>query len=131
MPRLTSETLSQGDQSWLGSTHGLRNARSESLLGSAWAAVAVGGVIASGYPAALVSGLLVPYDKTEGTTTGAGVLAGHILFETSLPASTAKVSVAFFDHGRVNAAKVPLLAPPFVKPVAAAKGANVTAITYI
>lgn len=128
MPRLKTETFGAGDQSWLGSTHSIRNARTESLTASAWTAIASPlGYIPSGYPAALVSGLLVPYDKTEGTTTGAGVLAGHILTDQILPAS-GTIAVPLLDHGRVKVAKVPQAS--FVRPAAAAKAANIT-IVYI
>ena len=129
MPKLVSETISTGDQSWLGSAHAIRDCRTETLLASAWTSVATNGVVPSGYPAALVSGLLVPYDKTEGTTTGAGVLAGHIFVDVNVSIA-GKQGVPLLDHGRVKAAKVPLASPPFVRPAAAAKSVNLD-IVYI
>src|SRR3546814_8490559 len=81
MPRLKSETFGAGYQSWLGSAHGLRNARTVTIDISAFTSGThyPDGYIPSGTPVAIVSNLAVPYDKTEGTTTGASVLAGFIL----------------------------------------------------
>src|SRR3546814_8488140 len=76
MPRLKSETFGAGDQSWLGSAHGIRNARTVTIDISAFTSGThyPDGYIPSGTPVAIVSNLAVPYDKTEGTTTGAGIL---------------------------------------------------------
>jgi hypothetical protein len=81
MPRLKTRPSATGDQSWLGSTHGIGNARTESIDISTFTAGThyPNGYIPSGTPVAKVGGLLVPYDVTEGTTTGAGILAGFIL----------------------------------------------------
>ena len=59
----------------------LRNARTGVVDISAFTAGThyPDGYIPSGTPVALVGGLYVPYDKTEATTTGAGILAGVIL----------------------------------------------------
>ena len=130
MPKLRSETIGTGDQSWLGSTHGLRNARTEVLDISTFTAGThyPNGYIPSGFPVAVVSGLLVPYDITTGTTTGAGILAGHVLTDQQV-VGTVDFAVPLFDHGRVKAAKVAALAlTGFVKPIAAK---NATTIVYI
>ena len=129
MPKLVSETTTTGDQSWLGSAHGIRDCRTETLLASAWTSVATANVIPSGYPAAVVSGLLVPYDKTEATTTGAGVLAGHIFVDVNISVA-GKHAVPFLDHGRVKVSKIAALLASFVRPAAAAKSAGLN-ITYI
>jgi len=128
MPRLKNETFGAGDQSWLGSLHGKYTARTETLDISAFTAGThyPNGYIPSGTAVAKVGGLLVPYDKAEGTVTGAGVLAGHVLTDQPVSGS-ADFPVALLDHGRVKAAKVP---NSFVAPVAAAKSAAVT-INYI
>lgn len=129
MPRLKSETLGTGDQSWLGSTHGIANARTESVNLSAFTAGThyPNGYIPSGFPVALVSGLLVPYDITPGTTTGAGILAGHILTDQSV-VGTGNFPVPVLDHGRVKAAKIATILTGFVKPLAAK---NATTIVHI
>lgn len=128
MPRMKTETFTSGDMSWLGSAHGIRNARTELLDISTFT---VGthypnGYIPSGLPVAKVGGVLVPYDATEGTTTGAGVLAGHVLTDQPV-VGTGDFSVPLYDHGRVKAAKLPIA---FTPPAAAAKRANVN-IVYI
>lgn len=131
MPRMKSETFGAGDQSWLGSTHGIHNCRTETLDVSAFTAGThyPNGYIPSGTPVAKVGGLLVPYDSTEATTTNAGVLAGF-LFTDQPVVGTADFPVPVLDHGRVKAAKVPDGAVAFTVPVAAAKRGNTT-VVYI
>lgn len=130
MPKLRSETIGTGDQSWLGSTHGLRNARTEVLDISTFTAGThyPNGYIPSGFPVAIVAGMLVPYDVTVGTVTGAGILAGHLLTDQQVVGTT-DFAVPVLDHGRVKAAKVATLAlAGFVKPIAAK---SATTIVYI
>lgn len=118
MPRLRSETIGAGDQSWLGSAHGIHNARTETIDISAFTANThyPNGYIPSGTPVAIVSGLAVPYDVTVGTTTGAGILAGFVLTDQPVVGTT-DFGAPVLDHGRVNTAKVPFAS--FVKPIAA------------
>lgn len=127
MPRLKSETIGGGDQSWLGSGHGINNARTEVLNLSAFTAGThyPNGYLPSGFPIAIIAGLVVPYDVTVGTTTGAGILAGHVLTDQPIVGSV-NFAVPVLDHGRVKAAKVPMAS--FVKPIAAK---NTTTIVYI
>lgn len=132
MPKFRTESeWVAGDMSWLGSGHGLRNARTEILDISAFTAAThyPQGFIPSGLPVARVGGVLVPYDATEGTVTGAGVLAGFVLTDQPLgitPGTTANaaddLNVPLLDHGRVKVGKLPIT---FVAPAAAAKSANV------
>jgi len=131
MPRLKTETIGAGDQSWLGSSHGIHECRTEILDVSAFTAGThyPNGYIPSGTPVAKVGGLLVPYDSTEATTTNAGVLAGH-LFTDQPVVGTADFGVPLLDHGRVKTAKVPQGVQAFTAPVAAAKRANTT-IVYV
>lgn len=128
MPRLTTETFGSGDQSWLGSAHGISNARTEQLDISTFTAGThyPDGYIRSGQPVAKVGGVLVPYDATEGTVTGAGIIAGHVLFDAKVSGAS-DFSVALLDHGRVIVAKVP---GTFAKPAAAAK-LSATTIVYV
>lgn len=129
MPRMKSETYGAGDQSWLGSAHGIYNGRTETVDISAFTAGThyPNGYIPSGSPVALVGGLLVPYDKTEATVTGAGILAGFILTDQPIPSgSTADFAAPLLDHGRVIVSKVPYNNTfTFATPVAAAKSAAV------
>ncbi|HEY1177862.1 MAG TPA: hypothetical protein VGF17_17030 [Phytomonospora sp.] len=131
MPRLTTETFGAGDQSWLGSSHGIHECRTETLDISAFTAGThyPNGYIPSGTPVAKVGGLLVPYDSTEATVAGAGVLAGF-LFTDQRVVGTGDFAVPLLDHGRVKAAKVPTGANAFTAPVAAAKRAATT-VVYI
>lgn len=130
MPHLSSTTVSTGDQSWLGSTHGIANARTEVLDISTFTAGThyPDGYIRSGLPVAKVGGVLVPYDGTAGTTTGAGVLAGHVLTDQKVFGGE-DLNVPLIDHGRVKVAKIATIQTGFVAPQSAAK--NATTIVYI
>lgn len=128
MPRLVSETIGAGDQSWLASDHGIYNCRTETVDVSTFTAAThyPNGYIPSGFPVAKVGGKLVPYDKTEATVTGAGVLAGHILTDQPV-VGTEDFAAPLLDHGRVHASKVP---NGFTAPAAAEKSAATT-IVYV
>ena len=131
MPRMNSETFGAGDQSWLGSSHGINECRTELLDISTFTDSThyPNGYIPSGTPVAKVGGVLVPYTSAEATTTNAGVLAGH-LFTDQPVVGTNDFAVPVLDHGRVKSAKVPAGSDAFTAPVAAAKRASVT-IVYI
>ena len=134
MPRLQSDTFLGNDQTWLGGTHSIYDTRTETLDISTFTAGThyPNGYIKSGTPLAKVSGLMVPYDSLEATTTGAGVLAGHLYTDQRVvsSAATADFPIPLLDHGRVKAAKVPQGLNAFTVPVAAAKRAA-TDIVYI
>jgi hypothetical protein len=131
MPRLKSESFGTGDQSWLDSTHGLRNARTEVLDISTFTAGThyPNGYIPSGTPLAKVGGMVVPYTSAEATTTGAGVLAGHLLTDQQV-VGTNDFAVPVLSHGRVKTAKVPQGTDAFTAPVAAAKRVSIN-IVYV
>lgn len=126
MPKIKTETFGGGDLSWLGSDHGIANARTAVLDISTFTAGThyPNGYIPSGLPVALVAGVLVPYDATEGTTTGAGILAGFVLTDQPV-VGTADFGVPLFDHGRVIVANLPI---SFTAPAAAAKRAATTIV---
>lgn len=126
MPGIKTETFGGGDQSWLGSTHSIRNARTEILDISTFTAGThyPNGYIPSGLPVAKVGGVLVPYDATEGTVTGAGILAGFVLTDHKVD-GTADFGVPLHDHGRVIVSKLPI---SFTAPAAAAKRAATTIV---
>ena len=131
MPRLVTETFGAGDQSWLRSSHGLHNAKTEMVDVSAFTAGThyPNGYIPSGTPVAKVSGLMVPYTSAEGTTTGAGILWGHLLTNQAV-VGTNDFAAPVLRHGEVVAAKVPQGTDAFTAPVAAAKRAATT-INYV
>lgn len=122
MPRLKNETVGAGDQSWLGSAHGIANCRTEMLDISAFTSGThyPDGYIKSGTPVAKVGGVLVPYDDTQGTTTAAGVLAGFVFTDQKVNGAE-DFAVPVLDHGRVRTAKLP---QTVTVPGAAAKLAN-------
>lgn len=128
MPGIKTETFGGGDQSWLGSTDGIADARTEILDISTFTAGThyPNGYIPSGLQVAKVGGVLVPYDATEGTTTGAGVLAGFVLTDHPIWAA-ADFGVPVVDHGRVVTSRLPV---SFTPPTAPAKRAN-TAFVFI
>lgn len=131
MPRLSSQTYGTGDMTWLASDHGIFNGRTELLDISTFTAGThyPNGYIPSGTPVAKSGGVLVPYTSAEGTTTGAGILAGHILTDQPV-VGTNDFAVPVIDHGRVKTAKVPQGTDAFTAPVAAAKRISVT-IVYV
>jgi hypothetical protein len=128
MPRYTTESFGSGNMSWLGSEHAVNSARTEQLDISTFTANThyPDGYIRSGTPVAKVGGVLVPYDATEGTVTGAGILAGFVLTDQKV-VGTSDFPVPLIDHGRVIASKVPVT---FVKPAAAAK-LSATTIVFV
>jgi hypothetical protein len=132
MPKMLTQSFNgAGDFRWLRTTRGIWTGRSESLKLSAFTAGThyPNGYIPSGTPVALVAGQLVPYDSLEATTTGAGVLAGHILHDVMVTQGgfslTEDPNVALYDQGRVNPAFVPTGVQAFTAPVAEAKRAAV------
>jgi len=131
MPKLRTETVGTGDMSWLDSTHGIGNARTVTIDISLFTAGThyPNGYIPAGTPLTKTSNLAGPYTSAEGTTTGAGVLWGHLLTD-AIVNGTDDFSAPMISHGRVNAAKVPQGTDAFTAPVAAAKRANVT-IDYV
>jgi hypothetical protein len=136
MPKLRTESFTgAGDFRWLRSDHAIWNGRTESLKLSAFTSGThyPNGYIPSGTPVALTGSplQLVPYDSTEATTTGAGVLAGHLLTDQPVAAgSTEDLNVPVLDHGRVNPAFVPVGVQTFVPPVAPLKRVNAQSIVY-
>jgi hypothetical protein len=118
MPRIQSENVYSGDMSWLGSAHGIGNARTETIDISAFTANThyPNGFIPAGTPVAIVGGLAVPYDVAAGTTTGAGILAGFVLTDQKVVGTT-DFGAPVLDHGRINVSKVPFAS--FAKPATA------------
>ena len=130
MPRMSTQTFGGGNQSWLGAgAPHVDECRTEVLDISTFTAGThyPNGYIPSGLPVAKVGGVLVPYDPTEATTTGAGVLAGHVLTDQPVVNAVSDFGVPLYDQGRVVSANLPIT---FTPPTAAAKKAAV-AIVYV
>ena len=107
MPKLRSESFGGGDQSWLGSAHGIANCRTETINVSAFTAAThyPDGYIPSGFPVAKVNGLLVPYNAAG--ADGSQNIAGHIFTDQAV-VGTGNLPAPLLDHGRVKTARVPL-----------------------
>lgn len=118
MPRMQTETFGAGDHTWLGSSHGIWECRTEVLDISAFTEADhyPDGYIPSGTPCALVGDKLVPYESAEATTTGDGVLAGF-LFSDQPVVGTNDFGVPLLDHGRIKSANVPQGVDAFTAPV--------------
>lgn len=108
MPRLREETIGAGDQSWLGSTHGIYNCRTVAPSSAEFTISAYPtGTVPSGTPIAVVDGLAVPYD--DAGNDGSEIHAGFLF--TDQPVATgapAEGGWPLFDHGRVNVDKLPV-----------------------
>lgn len=122
MPGFKSESFGAGDQSWLGSTHGIRNARTEAFDPADFTSVTVSGTVPSGTALAKLAGKLVPYDAAA--ETDAGKLVGFLLTDQS--ATHGARGVPVLDHGRVKVANLPNSS---FTPPAAAK--DLTTIVFI
>lgn len=116
MPNFRSESFGPGDQSWLGSTHGIRNARTAVLDVTAFDVE--GGVIPSGTPVnAADEGNVTPF------TGGAGEVLGFLLTEQRVQ-NDERINVPVLRHGTVKVDKLPV---PFTPPEDAGQFVFVTA----
>lgn len=115
MPRMKRETWGAGDQSWLGSSHGIGDARTGNVDISAFTKAThfPNGYLPSGTDVAEVNDKLVPYDSTA--TDGAEVLAGFILFDQATD-GVEDINVPVHDQGRIIVDHLPNSG--FVKPSA-------------
>lgn len=102
MPRLISETIGTGDQSWLGSTHALRNARTVTPDATLFTLAAYPNGIPSGTPLGVVtaSGKVGPYtgDSTDEVQTvtegGSGLTSFTLTYSGQTTASLAAAATA-------------------------------------
>lgn len=128
--RVETAALSEGDQTWLASTHGIHKNPQGRLKLSAFSAVDDEGYIKSGSPLA-ITGVgtneeLVPYDAAGvGEVTK---LAGFLRNDIPLVAGSADThaNVAYIDHGRVRINRLPVT---FAVPTAANDNTTITYIT--
>lgn len=107
--------LSEGDQTWLGSTRGITKNRTEKLDVSAF--TPTDGFIPSGTPVAFASAptkddhsMLVPYDP-EGTagTAQHAILEGFLFTDQAVYAGqTEDINVPVLDHGRIIRHRLPV-----------------------
>lgn len=106
MPGLKTETFGAGDQRWLGSMHGVPNARSAILDITSLTEDDhyPNGYVPSGLPVAEVDGVLVPF---VGSGEGANDLAGFVLTDNKINGDDTQ-NVALLDHGRVKPEFLPV-----------------------
>lgn len=104
----STESFGVGDQSWLGSRHGTETPKSVTFAPAAWSAKVADGRVKSGEPFALVSGLAVPYDATDGSGSGpAATLAGFLFTDQSVTSTRGNVTAPAIWHGRIILSKLP------------------------
>lgn len=103
MPKLRSETFGGGDQSWLGSAHGIGNARTGTLDVSAFTKAThyPDGYIPSGTPVdASNEGAVVPF------ADAAGAQLGFLLTDQATDGVT-DIPAPILRHGLVKLDKLP------------------------
>lgn len=122
MPRRREETFGTGDQSWLGSAHGIWNCRTETLDVSKFTAANhyPDGYIPSGTPLTEAGGTVGPYAND-------GVLVGFLFTDLSVDAEDDTLPVPVLDHGRVKVKRLPTA--DFTPPVLDAN--NATTVVFI
>ena len=114
MPKLSTEHYGTGDHSWLGSMHGISNARTVSLDVRKFTKADhyVDGYIPAGQPITLdQDGVAGPYDPDAET---GGDFHGFLLTDQLVEEDYTTIPVPLLDHGRVIVSKVPT--PGFVAP---------------
>lgn len=103
MPELTRTSYGSGNQAWLGSAHGIRNARSSVLKVSAFTA-------ATHYPNGYIPSGTAVNAASEGAVTpwsdAAGAQLGFVLFDVPVN-GTEDVNAAVLRHGIVKTAQLP------------------------
>lgn len=105
MPRLVSETIGGGDQTWLGSTHGISNSRTVTIDVSGFTAGThyPNGYLPSGLPLNVADeGAAVPW------TGAAGEELGFLLFDQTCAATTPDFAAAVLRHGTVMVDNLPI-----------------------
>lgn len=115
MPGLKVETYGSGDQSWLASNHGMRNAETVTLKLSTFTEAAhfPNGFIPSGTPVNVADpGAVVPFADAAGNELG------FVLFDVPTDGVT-DVAAPVIVHGIIHAERVP---GDFAKPATAPAG---------
>lgn len=112
---INRKTYGGGDNSWLGSRHGVANARTVTLDAAAFTGL-TDGLVPSGTPVNIAGDLAVPFTDT------AGAELAFVIGTQSV--SDGNATVPALDHGRIIVANVP---GTFAVPATAAAGAFVFA----
>lgn len=105
MPKLRTESIGGGDQSWLGSTHGIGNCRTGTLDVSTFTAGThyPNGFIPSGTALDCADEkALKPY------VDGVDAKLGYLFTDQPVVASTDKLPAPVLRHGLINTTKLPI-----------------------
>jgi hypothetical protein len=102
--KITKESYGGSKLSWLGSRHGVDNARTVTIDRSKLAtAVVTAGVVPAGTPLAQAGAKVAPYTAAEGE-----VFVGFLLTDQAVKAGGGDIVAPLLDHGRVIVAKLPV-----------------------
>lgn len=105
-----TENFGPGDQSWLGSRHGVENAVTGTLDVSASSSKIVDGYIKSGEPLAhLGNKKYAPYNS--GGSSPLNTLAGFLMADTQIIAGAGDATIAVGKHLFVRKSKLPSAIP--------------------
>ena len=106
---ITSKSFGGGDDSWMGSRHGVETAQTITLDASAF--TVTDDIVKSGCPVALDGDLAVPYDPTPvtGNTLHGFVIGDHSVADGDTP-------VAVLERGRIKTANLPVTFTPPADP---------------
>lgn len=107
MPRLKTETVGAGDQSWLGSTHGMHECLTATIDISAFTAGThyPEGHLLSGVAVNIADlGAVVPYTGVAGEKLG-------FVFTNQKVEGTADFAAPVLPHGTVKTANLPIALP--------------------
>lgn len=108
MPKLTIEHYGTGDQTWLGSTHGINNARTVTLDPARFTKEEhyPDGYLRSGQPLTVTGDVAGPY-VAAGEGEEGGDFHGFLLTDQVISDESIQIAVPLLDHGRVITAKLP------------------------
>ena len=122
MPRLKSETISNGDQSWLATTHGIRNCRTATIDVALFTAGThyPNGYLPSGLPVNTAS-----ETQVEPWTGATGEKLGFIFTDQTVNGAE-KINAPIYRHGGVKTARLPVA---WVAPTTAADAAGFYFVT--
>lgn len=110
-PRI--EQFGPGDQSWLGSRHGVENSVTITIDHAATASKIVDGYLKSGEPLALNTSTNKYQPFNSSGTNGTNVLAGFLIADIPMisypgdPGSSGDIGAAMLVHGFVRRSKLP------------------------
>ena len=101
MPRLETQTIGGGDQSWLGSTHGIYNCRSVVIDASEFTAEThyPDGYLPAGTPLTISDEVAGPFD---------GSTLSGFLYTDQKVGDEYTINGPLFEHGKVRISNLPL-----------------------